>query len=452
MVHLFMIQLIQHIKEILINRPVLRKVLKNISWLTFERGLQLILSVFVGIWIARYLGPSDFGLMNFAIAFGSVFGPFIGMGVSGIVLRELIKHPEKKDILSGTAFWITFVTGLMVTILMDIAILFVRPNDFEAFLVVFVFSLGNIFLSFDVIYLWFDSKIESHKTVVARNAGLILSYVLRIAFIVFGFPLIFFIIASLLDSVFRIVFYIYFYYKDKQSIFNWRFDFSLAKKLISISWPLVFSGVMIVIYMKIDQVMIGLMMNDFQVGLYSVSVKLTEVLYFLPGIIMISLLPSLINSKSISKKVYESRLQKLFDFMTWFPLFIIIPVFFFSTTIVNILYGIEYASSGIALSISVWAILPVFVKIAVENYLLNENKTKVVFLSSFLGAITNIILNLILIPLYGINGAAFATVISYLVAAYIGVLIIKDTRYIFNMLLNTFNVFRLIKKIKKDLM
>jgi O-antigen/teichoic acid export membrane protein len=328
---------------------------------------------------------------------------------------------------------------------MNIFILFLRPNDFEAFLVVFVFSLGTILPAFDVITLWFDSKTESHKTVIARNVGLILSYTLRILFIIFGFSLIFFIIASLLDSVFRIAFYIYFYYKDNQSIFNWRFDFSLAKKLISISWPLVFSGAMIVIYMKIDQVMIGLMMNDVQVGLYSVSVKLTEVFYFIPGVIMISLLPSLIKSKNISKEIYFLRLQKLFDFMTWFPFLLIIPIFFFSDFIVLFLYGPEYALAGSTLAISIWAIFAVFVKVSVENYLLNENKTKIVFISSFLGAISNILLNLLLIPGYGINGAAIATVISYIIAAYGGLFLFKETKSILKMLINSFNLGRLLR-------
>jgi O-antigen/teichoic acid export membrane protein len=440
------VKIIEILEKKLGNRPILKKILKNISWLTFERVFQLILSVFVGIWIARYLGPSDFGLMNFAIAFGSIFGPFIGMGVSSILLRELIKHPKNKDVLSGTAFWITFVTGLIVTIIMDILILFVRPNDFEAFLVVFVFSLGNVLPAFDVISLWFDSKTESNKTVMSRNMGLIFSYVLRIYFILAGFPLIFFIIASLLDSVFRVGFYLYYYYKDKQSIFSWKFDLTVAKNLLSVSWPLIFSGVMIVIYMKIDQVMIGLMLSAYEVGLYSVAVKLTEVFYFLPGVIMVSLLPSLIKFKSISKEVYEKRLQKLFDFMTWFPFVLILPIFFLSSPIVILLYGQEYAVAGSTLAISIWALFAVFVKVAVENYLLNENLTKVILVSSVLGAVTNILLNFILIPIYGINGAAIATVISYIVAAYLGLIFFKNVRFILRMLLNSFNVFRVLNR------
>ena len=366
---------------------------KNISWLTLERVFQLFLSVFIGIWVARYLGPSDFGLMNFAIALSALFSPFIGLGISSIVLRELIKFPEKRNALSGTFFWITFSTGLISAILMNLLILFIRPNDFEAFLVVFVFSLGTILPAFDVVSLWFDSKTESNKTVISRNAGLIFSYGLRILFIIGEFPLIYFIVASLMDSILRVFFYIYYYQKDKENVFNWKFDYPLAKKLISLSWPLIFSGAMIVIYMKIDQVMIGLMLNDYQLGLYSVSVKLTEMFYFIPGVIMISLLPSLIKSKKISNSIYNSRLKKLFDFMTWFPFIFVMPIFLLSNPIVLLLYGEEYVLASSALAISIWAIIPVFVKVAVENYLLNENKTKIIFVSSLLGASSNIILN-----------------------------------------------------------
>ena len=443
------VKIIEILEKKLGNRPILKKILKNISWLTFERVFQLILSVFVGIWIARYLGPSDFGLMNFAIAFGSIFGPFIGMGVSSILLRELIKHPKNKDVLSGTAFWITFVTGLIVTIIMDILILFVRPNDFEAFLVVFVLSLGNVLLAFDVISIWFDSKTESNKTVLARNLGLIFSYMLRIYFILAGFPLIFFMIAALFDSVIRVILFLFFYYKDKQNIFLWRFDFQVAKKLLSVSWPLVFSGVMIVIYMKIDQVMIGLMFSDYEVGLYSVAVKLSEVVYFLPGVIMVSLLPSLIKSKLVSKKFYQERLQKLFDFMTWFPFILILPIFFFSSQIIVFLYGQEYIIAGQTLAISIWALFAVFIKVAVENYLLNENLTKIIFFTSFLGSISNVLLNLIFIPFWGINGAALTTVISYLIASYLGLIFFKETRPIFIMLLKSLNLVRVLNSFKQ---
>lgn len=439
-------KLIELIQSKTKNRPVLKKILKNISWLTLERVFQLFLSVFVGIWVARYLGPSDFGLMNFAIAFGSLFSPFIGFGVLSLILREFIKHPEKKDVLSGTAFWITFVTGLFVTILMNIVILFVRPNDFEAFLVVFIFSLSNVLPAFDVIYNWFDSKTESNKTVISRNVGLIFSYALRIYFILFGFPLIFIIIATLCDSLFRVLFYVYFYYKDGQNILNWKFDFSLAKKLISSSWPLVLSGAMIIIYLKIDQVMIGLMLGDYQVGLYSVSVKLTEVFYFLPGVILVSLLPSLINAKKVSDEFYKVRLQKLFDFMTWFPFIFILPIFIFAIPLVTLFYGEEYLISGVTLAISIWALFPVFVKCAVENYLLNENLTKIILFSSVLGAFSNILLNLVLIPIYGINGAAIATIMSYSIAAYVGLLFFNETRPILKMLLKSLNLFRLFKK------
>ena len=203
---------------------------------------------------------------------------------------------------------------------------------------------------------------------------------------------------------------------------------------------------MIVIYMKIDQVMIGLMLSDYEVGLYSVAVKLTEVFYFLPGVIMVSLLPSLIKFKSISKEVYEKRLQKLFDFMTWFPFVLILPIFFLSSPIVILLYGQEYAVAGSTLAISIWALFAVFVKVAVENYLLNENLTKVILVSSVLGAVTNILLNFILIPIYGINGAAIATVISYIVAAYLGLIFFKNVRFILRMLLNSFNVFRVLNR------
>ncbi|VVB75805.1 putative flippase AglR [uncultured archaeon] len=439
------------VKEKLFLRPELKKIVFSVSWLTADRILQLVVSLLVGLWVARYLGPSDFGLMNFAIAFTSLFGPFVGLGVSSILVRELINFPKKRNVLFGTTFWIQFITGTISMALMCVFILILRPLDMLSFWVVFVFSLGYVISAFDLPSFWFESKIESKTIVISRTGGLIVSNLLKIVFILLNFSLIFIVIASLFDTIVRISFIFYSYFKDKQSLFLWKFDFGLAKRLISSSWPLIFSGAMVIIYLRIDQVMLGFMMNDYEVGLYSVAVKISELFVFIPGLISVSVFPTLVRSKKISAIIYHSRLQKVFDLMTWAPFLFMVPIFFFSDFIIYVLYGSEYLSAGFTLSIIVWSALAISVKFILEKYLINENKLKTLFFISFFGAVTNIILNLILIPLYGINGAALATVISYTLPIYTSLLFFKSTRHVSFMLIKSFNIVRVFKEAKEYL-
>ena len=430
------------------GHQTLKKVAKNVGWLTLDRILQLIVSVLIGIWVARYLGPSDFGLMNFAFAFAALLSPLIGLGIPTLLVRELLHNPCEKDKLIGTTFWVQVITSIFAMVVMNVSILLLRPNDFMSFLVVFVFSFNNLASSLDILTNWFDAKIESKNVVIARTVSMILSNLLKVFFILLGFPLIYFVAASVIDSILRGLFLLYYYLKDKQSITNWKFDFDLAKKLVSSSWPLILSGAMVIIYLKIDQVMIGLMMNDAQVGIYSVAVKFSEMFLFLPAALSVSLFPAIIASKKISQEVYYSRFQKLFDLMTWVPMTFVIPLFLFSNYIVVFLYGVEYALAGPALAISIWSAVATSVKFGVEKYLINENRTKIVFSNALIGAVLNIILNFLLIPTYGILGAALATVISYTASSYLGLLLYPSTRKIFFMLIKSFNIFRIIKELK----
>jgi len=427
------------------NRPILKKILKNIGWLSFDRFFQLGVSFFVGIWMARYLGPSEFGIFNFIIALGTLILPFLGLGVSNLLVRELVRYPEKKYQLMGTSFFIYFTTCLISFFLLVGMIAFLRPNDSLAFFVAIIFYLGNLFAAFDLIGGWFDSKIESKTVVFYKNIALSVSAIAKIYFIFFGFPLIYFVFATFLETLLRSILMIYAYQKDKQNILLWKVDFKIAKELVKSSWPLMFSGLMIMIYMRIDQVMIGLLLNDSQVGLYSAAVKISELVCFLPSILLSSLFPSLVLMKEKSTQRYLALFQRLFDFLVWFAIFLIVPICFFSGPIIFLLYGIDYLPATATLTILTLALLAIFLKSGVDSYLINAGLTKIVLVNSFLGAFSNVILNLILIPILGINGAAIATVISYIIAL-LGIVLFKETRIVFFMVISSFNPKAAIKR------
>jgi O-antigen/teichoic acid export membrane protein len=223
------------------------------------------------------------------------------------------------------------------------------------------------------------------------------------------------------------------YLYNGDNIFSWKWSFETSKYLLHDSWPLILAGVVISVYMKIDQVMIKEMLGAKEVGLYAAAVKLSEAWYFIPMAIASSLFPAIINAKVYQKEVYYQRLQKLYDLMVWIAIAIALPTTFLSTLVVEFLYGKEYLGSSSVLIIHIWTAVFVFLGVASSKYLLAENFIKKTFYRTFIGALLNIIMNYYLIGIIGIQGAAISTLVSHFFAAYFYDILDKDLRIMFIM-------------------
>jgi O-antigen/teichoic acid export membrane protein len=204
------------------------------------------------------------------------------------------------------------------------------------------------------------------------------------------------------------------------------------------SWPLIFGGLVVMIYMRIDQMMIKEMLGERDVGLYSAAVRLSELWYVIPNVITSSLFPSIVNAKKISAALYYLRLQRLYTFLLWIALAIAVPMTFLSGWIVNVLYGEAYRGAGQILMVNIWAGVFVFMGVASGSWLASENLQKIAFYRTFAGAVINIMLNLVLIPAYGVVGAAIATVISYMFAGFLFDFFNEKTKATFYMKLSAF--------------
>ena len=417
------------------------KYFKNTSWLFGEKILRMIVGLFVSIWVARYLGPEQFGLFSYAQSFVGLFTAIATLGLDGIVVRELVKDESRRDELIGTAFWLNILGALGVLIVLAIAINFTSNDSYTSSLV-FIIASATIFQSFNVVDMYFQSKVLSKYIVYANVISLFISSIVKITLILNEAPLIAFAWVILFDSFILASGFIYFYLKnrrhneqpnrysvfDTESSFAWKFNKSTAFSLLKDSWPLILSGIVISIYMKIDQVMIKEMMNAEAVGQYAAAVRLSEAWYFIPMVIASSLFPAIINAKKQSEELYYARLQKLYSLMVWLAIAIALPMTFLSDWVVHFLYGEQYNQAGSVLMIHIWAGVFVFLGVASGKWLLSENLQISSTVNTSIGAIVNIWLNYILIPKIGVSGAAWATLISYFVAAYLCLLFFKKTR------------------------
>ncbi len=394
-----------------------KKYFKNTSWLLTERIVRLIVSFLINIYVIRYLGPDDFGLLSYAISFAALFTTLATLGLDSIIIRELVKEPENRDIYLGSVFIMKIFGSVSSFLLIAVAALLTNDSSYTVILI-FLIAASTLFQSFNVIDFYFQSKVLSKYPVIVQFTTAILSSVVKLILIQLNAELWLFAAVVVLESIFWAGGFIIIYHSQGMKILNWKFSKEAALQLVKDSWPLILSGVVIAVYMKIDQVMIKKMLNDQEVGYYAAAVRISEAWYFIPIAITSSLFPAIVNAKKISEKLYISRLQKLYDILTWMAIGIAVPVTIFSDLIVKLLLGVEYISSADVLTVHIWAAVSVFLGVASSQYLIAENLTKLSFYRTFVGMILNVILNFILIPVYGIVGSAVATLISYSLATF----------------------------------
>lgn len=414
------------------------KYFKNTSWLFTEKILRMTVGLFVGIWVARYLGPEKFGNFAYAQSFVGLFTAIATLGLDGIIVRELVKNKGRRDEIIGTAFWLKVFGAIAVLFILAGAINF-TSNSTSTNILIFIIASATIFQSFNVVDFYFQSKVLSKYVVYANIISLLLSSIFKVILILKGAPLIFFAIAIAFDSFVLASGLIYFYFRVTDfKLRNLKFKWITAIELLRDSWPLILSGVAVSVYMRIDQVMIKEILDNEAVGQYAAAVRLSEVWYFIPVVIATSLFPAIVEAKRQSEKIYYSRLQKLYSLMVWLAIGIALPMTFLSSWLTNLLYGGQYNQAGGVLMIHIWAGLFIFLGVAFNNYLTSENMTKKAFYRTLLGAVLNIVLNYILIPLYGIKGAAIATFMSQFFANYVYDILDKDLHQQFIMKTKSF--------------
>lgn len=407
-----------------------KKYFKNTSWLFFERALRLGVGLFVSVWMARYLGPADYGLYSYTISFVGLFTIIATFGLDGIVIRDLVKFSDKRDVLLGTAFILKLVGAFISLFVLGGVILFTNHSSFENILI-FIVASSVIFQSLNVIDFYFQSKVLSKYIVFSNIISLLFSSFLKIYFILSHASLLSFVWIVLFDSIVLSLGYFYFYKKQGLKLMSWKFDMNMAMSLLRDSWPLILSSIAISVYMRIDQVMIKGMIGDQAVGVYSVAVNLSEVLHFVPILISGSLFPAILNAKKISQSVYHERLKRLYVFVFYLLTFLALIIYFFSHFIIDNLYGSQYIDAVKILRVYVWSSIFVSFGIVNTKWFLSEGLQNTLFFNTVVGAVLNIILNMVLIRLYGVLGAAFSTLVSYSFSSHLINFFNKKTRKIF---------------------
>ncbi len=420
-----------------------KRYLFNTLWMFSDQVFRLLAGVIVGIWVARYLGPDQFGVFNYAIAFVAIFGVIAKVGLDSLVVKNVVHTPERSDLIMGTAFWLK-MAGAVVTVVTGLGYVFFSGEAEATKFYIFLLTLGLFFQAFEVVDFYFQAKVLSKLVSICKATQLAISCAVRLYLVYIKADLLAFIAVQFLDQVTLgltqlLVYKIY----SGRVTFLKRFNADVARELLRDSWPLVLGSVVIMIYMRIDQIMIMNMVGEREMGIFSAAVRLSEAWYFVPVVISNSLFPAILNAKKVSETEYRQRMQRLFTFMVWISLAVAIGVTFLSSFLVTALFGEAYAGAAQILSIHVWAGIFVCLGVASTGWFLNENLQQFALVKSVLGVCLNVALNFVLIPMYGAVGSAIATISCQIAVSFLFNAFHPRTREIFRMQVKSLMLFKL---------
>jgi PST family polysaccharide transporter len=415
------------------GRAGVQRVAVNVIWLFADRVVRLGVGLLVSVWVARYLGPQLFGVYNYAIAFVGLFGFVSTLGLDSIVIRDIVHAPQDAAEILGTTFALK-LTGAAMTVIVSIStVSLLRTDDPALPLLVGLIAAGTLFQAFDAIDFWFQSQVQSKYTVYARNTAFLIISGIKVGLILLHAPLIAFVAASVAEVILGSFGLITAYRLTGHSIRRWRASLARARSLLSTSWPLMLTSIAVWVYMRIDQVMLGSLADDRVLGVYSAAVRLSEIWYFIPITIVNSVFPAIVRSKAINEQLYYDRLQRLFNLLVALSYAVCVPATLLAGPIINILYGPSYSEASTMFVVLMWAGLFAALGVARETWIVSEGLTRFSFATAVIGAIVNIVLNVIFIPHGGALAAAWATLAAQAVAVSFSTLLYARTRRVFVM-------------------
>jgi PST family polysaccharide transporter len=409
------------------EREELQAVLNNSGWLAADRLMRLIIGMPITIWIARYLGPNSFGLLNYAIAFVAIFAALAAAGLDRIVVRELVRSRKEAGSILATAFAIRLALALIAFAAAVVAASTSAESDPRAFWLIVVIATGMVIQTADVIDYWNQAHLQSELTVRAKMAGFLVASTLRIWMILSNAPLLAFALVSLTEITIGAAILIVTHFNAVSGDTRYQFSLRRARHLLGESWPLLIAGIAVTLYMRVDIVMLQSMTDAAEVGIYASAVRLSEVWYAVPVILASSAYPAIVRSRASQPEQYLSRVRRLYFTLFWLAILICLPASIFSGWLVSTLYGASFVAAGPVLAIHLWGSIGVFLGVASSQHLLAENLQMISMYRTAIGLVSNVLLNLFLIPKYQAQGAAIATVISYLIATF-SIAFFKKTR------------------------
>lgn len=406
------------IRKRLDEHPQFRIIIGNTGWQMVDKIMRMAVGLAISIWIARYLGPDKLGTLSYAMAFVALFAPLATLGLEDIIVRDIARDPSCAAETMGSSFILRLAGGIASLVIAISTILYLRPSDSLVHGLVAILAFGNLFLVTGVIESWFISQVRAKYTVYAKSPAFFIGSIIRIILIIRKAPLIAFAWAGTIEMGLCSLGLVISYVAKGHRLGEWTASMRRGGRLIRDSWPLALSIIAMSVYQRIDQIMLGDILGNKEVGIYSVAVRMAEPWNFIATAIYWSVYPSIVKARTISDSYFFAQLQKYYNLMAFLGYAVAIPVSLSAHWLIINLFGAAYTKAGIMAIVLTWANIFTFMELARSAFLATMNWTKIYFVTVMMGAIINVALNAVLIPRYGGLGASFASLIAYWFAVH----------------------------------
>lgn len=405
-----------------------KKFFSNIGWLMGGKIVNMLLQFLVSLATARYLGPSNFGTINYVAAFVSFFSSIASLGLAVIVIKEIATDKYDNNEVIWTSIWMRFGTAVLSTISI-IALIFITNRDDSMIVqIAFLESLSILFSSFDTINYYFQARLLAKWSSIAGVLAYVGMSLYRIYLLATNADIVWFAFATSTDMIFLTVFLMIFYIRIEG--FRPKFNWQLGKRLLKQSYHYLIAGLITILYAQVDRIMLGNMLDKASVGYYSAALTISTLWSMIPSALIQSISPVLYEEAGKDRALYLRRLRQSYAVLFWLNAAYSIFVGVFAHWVILLLYGKDYLAGTAALRIVVWYYGLSTMSTLNQVYLANDGKNRYINLFCIAGLITDVILNFILIPVMGINGAAIATLITHIVIQIVMPYMYKDTREI----------------------
>lgn len=402
------------------------RVVNNASWIIASRIIQALLSLVISMLTARYLGPSEYGLINYAASMVAFVVPIMHLGINSVLVQEIIKNPDKESTYVGTATGLSMISAILCMIGITGFVSIINKDEKDTIVVCVLYSILLIFQSFEMLQYWFQAKYLSKYTSIVALVAYVIVSVYKIYLLATNKSVYWFALSNAIDYlIIAVGTYSVFHKFTNQKL---HFSIKVAKKLLNVGKYYILSDLMVTVFGQTDRIMLKAMVNNEATGYYSAAITCAGITQFVFGAILDSARPAILENKGINEEKYERNMSCLYGIVIYLSLLQSIFMTILSSIIIHILYGNAYDPAISALKIIVWYTTFSYLGAARNIWILGEEKQRYLIPINFMGAVANIFLNLVFIPIWGINGAAFASLITQIFTNIVTGFILSEIR------------------------
>ena len=410
----------------LINKFRENLFLTNTIWNIGGKVIQMFISLIVGMLTARYLGPSNYGIIGYTASYVTFFSAICQLGFNSIAVKEILEQPDKQGEILGSTIFFRVLSSLLSSVGVVILVYFLDSADPLVMKVAFLQSLSLVFQSFEMIHFWYQSRMETEVSVKVQTFAYLIMAAYKIIILALGKDVTWFACSTAIEAAVVGAALIRSYRRSRGQ--RLKISFICGTEMLKYSYHFILSGMMVTIYSHMDKIMLEQMLNETAVGYYTAATKVAQMWSFVLTALINSARPLIISARKQSAEVYVKQNKRLYAAILWIGIAVAAVMTVGGKWIVQLMYGKEYLPATSSLQISAWYTMFAMLGTARGIWIVCENKAKYVKYYLGMGAVLNIILNYLLIPVYGPGGAAAATLITQIFTAVFAPALFKETR------------------------